>query len=94
MTVAGSATLPPHQTGGMVHTIQNMVQWCTVTTVSTSTPHYTTTWSGGGGSRDQSDAERLEPGTMPTCDKIAAGDTIRDGRQGHGIGRVDGYLVS
>ena len=61
---------------------------------STSTPHYTTTWSGGGGSRDQSDAERLEPGTMPTCDKIAAGDTIRDGGHGHGIGRVDGYLVS
>ena len=73
----------------MVHTIQNMVQWCTVS------PHHTNTaWSGGGGSRDQSDAERLEAGTMPTCDKIAAGDTIRDGGQGHGIGRVDGYLVS
>ena len=53
-----------------------------------------TAWSGDGGSRDQSDVESLEPGTMPTCDKIAAGDTIRDGRQGLGIGRVDGYLVS
>ena len=43
MTVAVQC-YPPHQTGGMVHTIQNMVQWCTVTV--SPPPHHTTTWSG------------------------------------------------
>ena len=61
---------------------------------STSTPHYYVVRGGSSEQSDPGDADRLEPGTMPTCDKIAAGDTIRDGRRGHGIGRVDGYLVS
>ena len=34
---SGRQCYPPHQTGGMVHTIQNMVQWCPVS------PHHTTT---------------------------------------------------